>query len=153
MLVCFCFLISYVTMKMLTFNSTQPHCNKNPIYVFPENELSGLSPNFHIHAIYMYIFPGSVHLFFLQQNRQTDHRNKLIAHWQMNVWMGKLGPRPCNSFSGNVYFEFSVLCLCSAASIQIDYKMYVEPQSISVAHDLKCSDQREGKGFRSSPKH
>ncbi len=25
-------------------------CNKNPIYVFPEKELRGLSPNFHIHV-------------------------------------------------------------------------------------------------------
>ncbi len=50
MLVCFCFLIPYVTMKVLTFNSTRPHCNKNSIYIFPENELSGLSPNFHIHV-------------------------------------------------------------------------------------------------------
>jgi hypothetical protein len=25
------------------------HCNENPIYVFPEKELRGLSPNFHIH--------------------------------------------------------------------------------------------------------
>ncbi len=27
-----------------------PHCNKNPIYVFPEKELRGLSPNFHINV-------------------------------------------------------------------------------------------------------
>jgi hypothetical protein len=26
------------------------HCNKNPIYVFPEKELRGLCPNFHIHV-------------------------------------------------------------------------------------------------------
>ncbi len=25
------------------------HCNENPIYVFPEKELCGLSPNFHYH--------------------------------------------------------------------------------------------------------
>jgi hypothetical protein len=24
------------------------HCNENPIYVFPEKELSGLSSNFHM---------------------------------------------------------------------------------------------------------
>jgi hypothetical protein len=27
-----------------------PHCNENPIYVFPEKELRGPSPNFHIHV-------------------------------------------------------------------------------------------------------
>jgi hypothetical protein len=26
------------------------HCNENPIYVSPEKELHGLSPNFHIHV-------------------------------------------------------------------------------------------------------
>jgi hypothetical protein len=26
------------------------HCNENPIYVFPEKELRGLSPNIHIHV-------------------------------------------------------------------------------------------------------
>ncbi len=26
------------------------HCNENPIYVFPEKELSGISPNFHTHS-------------------------------------------------------------------------------------------------------
>ncbi len=26
------------------------HCNENPIYVFPEKELRGLSPNFLIHV-------------------------------------------------------------------------------------------------------
>jgi hypothetical protein len=27
-----------------------PHCNENPIYVFPEKELHGPSLNFHIHV-------------------------------------------------------------------------------------------------------
>jgi hypothetical protein len=30
--------------------------------------------------------------------------------------MWKLGLRPCNSFSGNICFRFSVLCLCKPAS-------------------------------------
>jgi hypothetical protein len=28
---------------------TSTHCNENHIYVFPEKELHGLGPNFHIH--------------------------------------------------------------------------------------------------------
>jgi hypothetical protein len=28
----------------------KPHCNENTIYVFPEKELLGLRPNFHIHV-------------------------------------------------------------------------------------------------------
>ncbi len=31
----------------------------------------------------------------------------------IDTWMWKLGLWPCNSFSGNICFEFSVLCLCS----------------------------------------
>jgi hypothetical protein len=30
-----------------------------------------------------------------------------------DTWMWKLGLRPHNSFSGNICFEFSVLCLCT----------------------------------------
>jgi hypothetical protein len=33
----------------------------------------------------------------------------------MNVEIGT--ERPCNSFSGNICFEFSLLCLCSASTI------------------------------------
>jgi hypothetical protein len=30
--------------------ATHSRCNENPIYVFPEKELRGLSPNFNIHV-------------------------------------------------------------------------------------------------------
>ncbi len=30
------------------------------------------------------------------------------------TWLWKLGLRPRNSFPGNIYFKFSVLCLCNA---------------------------------------
>ncbi len=42
------------------------HSNENPIYVFPEKELRGLSPNSHIHvpvSDLQCMFPGSVHVF------------------------------------------------------------------------------------------
>jgi hypothetical protein len=58
---------------------------------------------------WIHIFSGSVHI-FLQENRQTDRGNISTAQ----IWMWKLGLRPRNSFSGNICFEFSVLCLCSA---------------------------------------
>jgi hypothetical protein len=52
------------------------HCNANPIYVFPEKELRGLSPNFHIYVSVsdVYIPRIDPHI-FLQQNRQTDPGN------------------------------------------------------------------------------
>ncbi len=52
------------------------HCNENPIYVFPEKELRGLSPSFHIHVSGgdLYIHRIGPHI-FLQQKRQTDPGN------------------------------------------------------------------------------
>jgi hypothetical protein len=54
------------------------HCNKNPNCVFPEKELHGLSPNFHIlvSVSNLYIPQKKIrpHI-FLQQKRQTDLGN------------------------------------------------------------------------------
>jgi hypothetical protein len=62
-----------------------PHCNENPIFVFPEKELRSLSPNFHIHVSVsnLYIPRISSHI-FLQQNRQTHQGNiqyKSLTDW------------------------------------------------------------------------
>ncbi len=57
-------------------DKTDMHCKKICIYVFPEKELRGLSPNFHIHVsvsdLYIPTFGPPI---FLQQNKQTDQRN------------------------------------------------------------------------------
>jgi hypothetical protein len=52
------------------------HCNENHIYVIPEKEVRGLSPNFHIHVSVsdLYIPRIGPHI-FLEQNRQTDRGN------------------------------------------------------------------------------
>ncbi len=39
-----------------SFFSYTLHCNENPIYVFPEKELRGLSPNFHIRVCEQLIY-------------------------------------------------------------------------------------------------
>jgi hypothetical protein len=67
----------------------KPHYNKNTIYVFPEKELRGLSPNFHIHVPVsdLNIPRGNGPQIFLRQNRQTN-RGKKIAQRQMNVEIG-----------------------------------------------------------------
>jgi hypothetical protein len=92
-----------------------PHCNENSNYVSPENELRGLSPNFHIHVsvgdLYT-VFPGLVHTFSCSRiGRPIMGEYKSLTE----TWRWQLGLRPHNSFSGNICFEFSVLCLCSAA--------------------------------------
>ncbi len=51
------------------------HCNENPTYVFSEEELRGLSPNFHIHmSVNNLHIPRIGPHIFLQQNThsQTD---------------------------------------------------------------------------------
>ncbi len=63
-----------------------PHCNENPISIFPEKELCGLSPHFHIHVFVsdLYISRNGSHI-FLQQDRQSERGNIYIAHKHMNV--------------------------------------------------------------------
>jgi hypothetical protein len=50
------------------------HCNENPIYIFPEKELSGLSPNFHIHVSLGDLYITGLPI-LLQENMWTDPRN------------------------------------------------------------------------------
>ncbi len=38
------------TDKWKDFHSCHQHCKENPIYVFTQKKLRGLSPNFHIHG-------------------------------------------------------------------------------------------------------
>ncbi len=91
------------------------HCKEILIYVFPEKELRGLSPSFHIHVsvsdLYITMFGPPI---FLQQNRQTHQRNTYIAHRNMNVGIGTVAPR--SSFPGIICFEFSVMYLCLVQS-------------------------------------
>ncbi len=60
------------------------------------------------------IFPGSVHIFSCSRICRPIVR---IHKSLTDTWMWTLGLWPWNSFSGNICFEFSVLCLCSAAHI------------------------------------
>jgi hypothetical protein len=46
---------------------------KIPIYVFPEKDLRGLGPNFHVHVRFIYSQDWSTD--FLQENWQTDDGN------------------------------------------------------------------------------
>ncbi len=56
------------------------------------------------------IFPESVHIFYCCRiGRPILGIHKLLT----GTWMWKLVLKPRNSFSGNVFFEFSELCLSS----------------------------------------
>ncbi len=68
------------------------HCIENPIYVFPEKELRGLSPNsiIHVYVSDLYIPRIGPHI-WLQQNRQTSPGNiadKKQRHYGgINPWI------------------------------------------------------------------
>jgi hypothetical protein len=54
---------------------TVPHYNENTIYVFPEKELRGLSPDFHI-PLFVSIPRMGPHIFLQQsRHRHTDRGN------------------------------------------------------------------------------
>jgi hypothetical protein len=69
------FLLGNVNVLKLLKNKPL-YCNENPIYVFPEKELRGLSLNFYIHVSVSDLYNPwiSPHI-FLQHNRQTDGEN------------------------------------------------------------------------------
>jgi hypothetical protein len=51
------------------------HCNENPISLFHEKELRGLSSNFHIHVYVSNLYIHRISPHILQQNSQTDLGN------------------------------------------------------------------------------
>ncbi len=79
----------------------QRHNTENSKQIFPEKELSCLSPNFHIHVhVYLsdfhFIFPVCLFCY-----RKICGRILGIYKSLTDTWMWKLGMRPRNSFSGN----------------------------------------------------
>ncbi len=56
----------------MTDLSRHVHFKGISIYVFPEKELSALSPNIHIHVLIDLYIPTIGPPIFLQQNRQTN---------------------------------------------------------------------------------
>ncbi len=96
---------------------------KIPFLCISKKELRGLSPNFHINVSVsdLYIPRISPHIL------AAEYVGRLIVGIYKSLkdaWMWKLGLRHRNSFSGNICFEFSVLCPCSAAPFQLFVRVY-----------------------------
>ncbi len=90
----------------------------------------------------IYIFPGLIHIFSCSRiGRPMVGLYKSLT----DTWMWKLGLRPRNSFSGNICFKFSVLCLCSVLrfhlklfSIFILHLPYLTHSGYTMQSDAIC---------------
>ncbi len=97
---------------LLSTRSGPAHCNENPIFIFPEKDGAASVPISTFICLWaVYIFPRSVYIFSCSR---IDRPMVGIYKSLTDTWIWKLWMRPRNSFSGNICFEFSVLCLCSA---------------------------------------
>jgi hypothetical protein len=71
------------------FSCTAKYNTKNFKQIFPEKELRGLSPNFHIHVSVGDLYIPTIDLpILLQENMWTDPGNIKIAQRHMNVEIG-----------------------------------------------------------------
>ncbi len=86
-------------------------------FMIPFLGIAGLSPNFHIHVSVsdLYIPRIGPHI----SSRRKGRPIVGIYNSLTDTWMWKLELRPRYSFSGNICFKFSALCLCSARSIPV----------------------------------
>ncbi len=121
------------------------HCNENPIYVFLEKEWRGLSSNFLIHVsvndICIYSQDQStLHIFSCRIGRPIVGIYKSLT----DLWMWKLGLRPSNSFSGNICFKNSVLCLCSSLlPLHIKWSFFCFKFCVIQNFDIRWSPLKE----------
>ncbi len=83
---------------------------RKAIYVFLFWELRGLSPDFHIHVPVsdLYIPRIGSHISCKRISRSIEGR---LFKSLTDNWMWKLGLCLGNSFSGNIYFQFSIFVL------------------------------------------
>jgi hypothetical protein len=97
----------------LTIQSSELHCKEISIYVFPEKEFRGLSPDFHIHlSVSDLCIPMIGPPICLQQNRQTNHKSWEYINRSKNMNVG-IGTVASQFRFWEYFFEFSVFFLCS----------------------------------------
>jgi hypothetical protein len=118
--------------------STSRTATKTPFMYFRKGIARPQSQFPHVSVSDLYIPGISPHIFPAAEHRKTDPGNIYIAH-RYFTW--KLGLRPHNSFSWNICFEFSVLCLCSAFLIlRVHLQFFVafglKVHKINAFHDL-----------------
>ncbi len=112
------------------------HCNENPIYVFPEKKFRSLSPDCHIHVSVSDLYIPRIGPHTVFSCSRIGRPILGIYKSLTETWMWKLGLRLRNSFSGNIFFEFSVLCLCGVRDCQVERFPF---EMENVADDLGVS--------------
>ncbi len=66
------------------------HCNENPIYVFLDKELRGLSPNFHIHVSVSDLYIPRIGRHIFLQQKTVGRPIVEIYKSLTDTWMWKL---------------------------------------------------------------
>ncbi len=92
------------------------------ICIFPEMKLHGLSPDSYIHVSMSDLYSPRIGLHI--SSSRIGRPIVEIYNSLSDVWMWKLGLRPQYSFSGNICFEISAFCLCSAEAAQFLFWEY-----------------------------
>ncbi len=90
------------------------HCQEISIYVFPEKELRGLSPNFHIHVSVSDLFYPTISPVIFQQQHMQPDRGKYIAQRNMKVGIGTVACGHAFLFVG-IYvlnFRYGIFAVC-----------------------------------------
>ncbi len=94
------------------------HCNKNPIYVFREKELRGLSPNFHIHVSVSDLYIPRIGQLFGRiggvADQSWEYINRSQAHKCGNWNWGRELPF-LGIFVSN--FQYCVFPVCTRANL------------------------------------
>jgi hypothetical protein len=106
------------------------HCKEDPVYVFPEMKLRGLVPNFHVCVSVSDLYIPSIGPPILLQKIKGQIVG-IVYKSRTDIWMWKLGTRPRSFISGNIWFEFSVPCLCSVHQKGV-IMVYLSPANFSL---------------------
>jgi hypothetical protein len=118
--------------------------NENPIYVFPEKKLCGLSPNFQIHVSVsdLYIPRIGPHI-FLQENGPSGMYKSLT-----DTWIRKLGLRPAITFLGIIVSNFRYCVFAVGPTVKCPRLKHLSSPTVPL---LKVAGTKRTKRQRSQP--
>ncbi len=127
--------------KLADLKYLEAHCKGNSIYVLLFWEYHGLSPNINIHVSESDLYSPTIglHISSSRIGRPIVRIYKSLP----DACMWKLGLRPRYSFSGNICFEISVFCLCSAVDDEIGWAVGENLDAVEEEAGLVIGDYLE----------